>query len=168
MVERNNIYDRNLSRHLADENRIRQHASGIRVLPGRSLNAGGENRFHNAPDANEMARHINQPVPVRTIRQVAQPVSAENRRAAGTVAANEIPVYRPHVNPAEEARPAEARHADSQHINPVRENSAWPAHNFNTHINNVERLPMHDFSGGAGRNMPAMRDAGRAGDHGHR
>lgn len=164
MVPRHTIYDHNLSHYLANESHIRQNASRIQVRSGKATHTGGISRYQNAPESTEIARHLHQTVPTRTIREVSQPLPAANRQAAGNRAAHEIPVYKPDV---QVNRSVELRHADPQRINPIRETHQWPSNDFKTHQYNIEQLPRHES--GMERGRPAMHEMGSSGgSHGRR
>ncbi len=137
MVDRKDIYDRNLSSRLADENTLRRDAGKISLR-------------NSSPDANEIGRYTQQHVPVRTLKTTNEPV----RISGNTIDRNnEFPVYRPQVERSSTIHPTYSRSVEAQDINPIKENSEWPSNTYHTHTNNIERLPMHQANGI--RTMPA-------------
>lgn len=144
MVDRKDIYDRNLSSKLANENQIRNEASKITVR-NYDNNQHISQRRNNEPSVSEVAKYTNQNIPTRTIHEVNQPVKIQNNYSTNRdMTNNRINAYKPAV---QTMQPTESRKVESTYRNIMQDNNRWPTTNHQTQTENVRNLPVRENTG---------------------
>jgi len=169
IVDRDHIYDRDLSKRILSEDQTRKEAGRISVINNFQNNKNGHGYFAKGPDVKEVQKYTNQRInqlPVNEINKIPERKIAENSgnesRTIGQIQDKKtaidnkisaerenkksIEVYKPSVQKSEPAQYSKAAMNDIKPIRSTDANSKWPSGDLNRQNENFRNMPVRESS----------------------